>query len=504
MKLRLPYSFYNLTSYIGAVIALIALFMFIFLYALTSISGFDKAYIGIVIFIVIPFFLILGLLLIPIGMLNKIRRQKKSGEIESRELPVLNLNLPNHRNATIIFAIGTTLFLFLSAFGSYHAYHFTESNRFCGTLCHKLMVPEYTSYQLSPHARVKCAECHIGSGANWYVKSKLSGLYQVYATVANVYPQPIPTPIKNLRPARETCEECHWPQKVYGKQQRKEFYYLPDEDNTRWEIDLLMNTGGGNPALGQSSGIHWHVNSDIDIEYITTDEKRSSIPRVIQTNKVTGEQIIYNNIEEPLEEGDGEDSFRDQRVMDCIDCHNRPGHIYNDPSKFINISLASGLIDDTLPLIKQVAVEACLQEYETTEQAFGEIKNYIQSFYQENYPEITESKNREIEKSIAGVQQAFSQNIFPEMKVRWENYPDYIGHMTSQGCFRCHDGKHAGDNGEMISHECVVCHLITSQGTKESAQHASMQESLDFQHPIDIGEEWREIGCYECHSTPPL
>ena len=162
-------------------------------------------------------------------MIRHIRIEKKTGASAPLTYPVLDLNDKRHRHGVVLFSVGSVVFLFLSALGAYKSYHYTESVGFCGKLCHRIMEPEYTAYQHSPHARVTCAECQVGTGANWYVKSKLSGLYQVYAAMTNNYPRPIPTPVENLRPARETCEECHWPQKVYGKQQRKEIYYLPDE-----------------------------------------------------------------------------------------------------------------------------------------------------------------------------------------------------------------------------------------------------------------------------------
>lgn len=502
MKLRLPHSFYNIVSYAGAAIAMIATFMFIFLYALSSITHGGTAYEGIVIFLIIPVFIIGGLILIPVGMIIKARSDKKAGLISTREFPILDLNLPQHRNAAFIFSAGTIIFLFLSAMGSYQGYHFTESVKFCGTTCHTIMIPEYTAYQNSPHARVSCAECHVGAGANWYVKSKLSGLHQVYATIAKTYPRPIPTPVKNLRPARETCEECHWPQKTYGKQQRKEIHYLPDEDNTRWEIDMLMNTGGGNPALGQKSGIHWHINPDIKIEYVATDEKRLQIPQVIMKNAATGDSVIFENQEEPLAESDQENV--QHRVMDCIDCHNRPSHIYRDPSQFINIAMASGSIPKVFPLVKQVAIEACMQEYQTTEQAKQGIAEYIRKFYSENYPELIKDNSDSLKQTILGIQNAFSKNIFPEMKVHWADYPNHIGHMTSQGCFRCHDGKHVSKSGEVITNSCDACHTIVAQGPASDLQFAGSQKTLPFQHPVDIGEEWHETGCYECHSEPPI
>jgi len=502
MKLRLPSSFYNLISYSGAAIASIASFMFVFLYVLSSISTIEKAYVGIVIFIVIPIFIILGLLLIPIGMIRQTVLRKKKGELPAFGFPVLNLNSPQHRNATIIFAVGTLIFFFFSALGSYEAYHFTESVTFCGTLCHQVMQSEYMAYQSSPHARVTCAECHVGAGANWYVKSKLSGTYQVYATLTNVFPRPIPTPIKNLRPARETCEECHWPQKVYGKQQRLEIHYLPDENNTRWQIDMLMNTGGGNPGLGQSSGIHWHINPEIQIEYVATDEKRQQIPRVTMTNRSTKEKIVYSSTEATVDES--EMAKQPIRVMDCIDCHNRPSHMYREPLEFINMALASGVVDSSLPFVKRIAVQACTQDYATTEGAMDSIAKQIREYYSAEYPEVAIGKVDAIEKSILGIQKAFSQNIFPEMKVRWDNYVDHIGHMTSPGCFRCHDDKHVSESGRIISRDCNLCHGISAQGTDVNKEFATGKEALEFRHPEDIGDAWREGGCYECHATSPF
>jgi nitrate/TMAO reductase-like tetraheme cytochrome c subunit len=501
MKLRLPLSFYNTISYIGAAISAIALFMFIFLFILASLAQSDKAYIGIVLFIVIPAFIVLGLVLIPLGMFRYNRKIRRTGEQGTRELPILNLNIPGHRNAVIIFSFGTVIFLFLSALGSYEAYHYTESTLFCGTLCHKLMIPEYTAYHSSPHARVSCAECHVGKGADWYVKSKLSGLYQVYATVAKKYPRPIPTPLKNLRPARETCEQCHWPQKIYGKQQRREIYFQSDEKNTRWEIDLLMNTGSGNEAAGLSQGIHWHINPDIRVEYIASDPKRLQIPQVILTKLSSGEKIVYNSTDASI--SDTLLQKAEKQTMDCIDCHNRPSHIYNDPGRFINMAMAAGRLDAKLPYLKKAAVQACVEKYESDDQAAYRLTTLMEHFYMENVPEVWKTRRQEIDQAIRAVHQAFQQNIFPDMRVRWDEYPNHIGHLTSPGCFRCHDDQHVSASGRVISKKCETCHLIMAQGPADNLSYAQSAQSLEFQHPVDIGEAWQEGHCSECHSSPP-
>ena len=496
MRRRLPAIYYNALSIAGTVVAAVALFMFVFLYVIASLSGLHKTYEGIVIFMVIPAFLILGLLLIPLGMVRTARRLRKAAPERPAE-PIVDLRRPENRRAFVIFLVGTLAFLFLSALGSYEAYNFTDSVAFCGTLCHTVMKPEYSTYTNSPHARVACVQCHVGSGASWYVKSKLSGLYQVYATIANVYPRPIPTPIKNLRPARETCEQCHWPLKVYGRQQRLEIYYLPEETNPRWDLEMLVNTGAGNQALGFTTGIHWHVGADVRIEYVAADAKRQEIPRVILTDLESRTRTVYE-----VKDGSGTSAAASgpSRVMDCIDCHNRPSHIFRAPFAFVNDALASGRVDPGLPGIKEAAVEACLAKYDTLEAARSGIAAKIRSFYEKAHPEIVKDQGPRLQASIDGVVAAFGENAFPEMKARSDAYPDNIGHLSFPGCFRCHDGRHSSPSGRTISRQCDLCHAITAQGPHGRMNYASGGQSLEFAHPVDIGQEWKETPCTDCHS----
>ena len=268
LKIKLPRSVYNWVSLIGAVIALISLFMIGFLFVISFFLDRGGSYLGLVIYIILPAFFVTGLILIPVGMLWDIKKRERSGYQEKR-LPYVDLNEVAHRNAFLIFVSGTILFLFVSALGSYEAFHYTESTEFCGTLCHTVMKPEFDAYQNSAHARVRCVDCHVGEGADWYVRSKMSGLYQVYAVLANVYPKPIPTPISNLRPARETCEKCHWPEKFYSRKIRLEKHFLNDEKNTEWNISLLMKVGPSHSTQGLEEGIHWHINPDIKIEFVS-------------------------------------------------------------------------------------------------------------------------------------------------------------------------------------------------------------------------------------------
>jgi hypothetical protein len=360
------------------------------------------------------------------------------------------------------------------------------------------MHPEYIAYQNSPHARVTCVQCHVGPGAGWYVRSKLSGLYQVYATLTDIYPRPIETPIHNLRPARETCEQCHWPQKFYARKLRLETHYLPDEQNTRWDIRLIMKIGAEHPALGLKEGIHWHINPTIRVEYAARDDKREDIAWVRYTNLTTGEVKIYQDEDNPLEPGQLD--TLEIRTMDCIDCHNRPSHLYRSPTTFLNAALTAGEIPVQLPEIKSIALELCAEEYTTMDSALQAIAQGIRDFYRENYPEIAQNQPELIDRAVQGVQNAFSRNIFPDMRVRWDKYPNHIGHMEYKGCFRCHNNTHATETGETIRKDCNLCHAIGAQGTPEEMEVALLGQELEFKHPEDIDGAWKEMLCSDCHT----
>ena len=499
MKIKLPHSTQNWVSLIGATIALISLFMIIFLFVIDTVSGQGRSYLGLVVFIILPAFLVFGLILIPVGMFLKVRRNKKQHLLPPTEWPQVNLNNIRHRHAFFIFSIGTAIFLFLTAFGSYEAFNFTESVQFCGTICHQTMKPEYTAYQNSPHARVACVECHVGSGAGWYVRSKLSGLYQVYAVTLGTVPRPIETPIKNLRPARETCEECHWPEKFYSRMLVTQKHYLSDEKNSEWDITLTMKVGASYSALGLKEGIHWHINPDVKIEYKASDDKRQVIPWVKYTNLKTGEVQVFQDEDNPVDQGEL-DSL-DTRVMDCMDCHNRPSHNYRPPAFFINDAITAGKIPKELPQIKFAALEILANQFPTTDSAMAAISDGINSFYNENYPDIYANKKNLIDQAVAGIKGEFNKNIFPEMKVRWNVYPNNIGHLEFMGCFRCHNDTHKTENGRLIPRDCNLCHNIDAQGPPDNLEVAGVNTALPFKHPgDDVGDAWKEMMCVDCHT----
>jgi hypothetical protein len=498
-QFKFPRLVYNWLSAAGAFVAIISALLMLTLFIIATLTGETNPYFGIFLYMVLPPFLLGGLLLIPVGMYRTWRKWQRDGVESYPKWPYIDLNQRSHRNASAIFFFGTIIFLAMSAVGSYEAFHYTESVPFCGKTCHAVMKPEYTAYQNSAHARVACVECHVGPGAGWYAKSKLSGAYQVYATAVDVYPRPIPTPIANLRPAQETCEQCHWPEKFFGAQQKQFNHYMYDSVSSAWPINLLIKTGGGDPKISQTAGIHWHMNIGFKVEYIARDERRQDIPWVKITERKSGKSTIFQDTEKPLSEDEIKKTI--PRVMDCVDCHNRPSHIYNSPDHAIDMALAMTNDNNRPPDIKKVAVEAIAQIYETEDQAMDSISAYIANYYRGNYPEYYEKNRPSIDSAIISAQYAFSQNIFPEMKVRWSEYPNNLGHFYSPGCMRCHAGKHASSDGKVVTRECTSCHTILSQGNGTRAQMATSQQGLEFVHPDEnSGEAWKEMGCYECHT----
>jgi len=494
MKKLFPNYVYNPITLTGAAIASLSFGLIVFLFVLDIFSSKENTYLGILTYIIIPSFLIIGLLLIAYGIFREKRREVK-GIVRGSYLPVIDLNDPKKRAMFVTFALGTILLLLFSAFGSFKAYEYTETDEFCGTICHKVMEPEYTAYLDSPHSRVGCVGCHIGSGTNWYVKSKISGAYQVYSVLFNKYSRPIPTPVEALRPAEGTCEQCHTPALFYNEKKIDYTYYLSDEQNTKSNISMLLKIGGGKSELGSIEGIHWHVNPDNVISYIYTDKRRLVIPWVKVTSK-NGKETIFKDRTFDVKKMNL--NSENMRTMDCIDCHNRPSHIYHQPDKMINEMLTKNKIDETLPFIKSISVEALEDNYTTKEQALENIKQKIDDFYLTNYPDVYKSKKNEIQSSIEIIKNIYSRNYFPYMNANWKHFPDNIAHTYTPGCFRCHDGNHVSDDGKVISNDCNSCHKIISQTDNAGVTRVDLN-GLKFQHPVELGESIENHLCTDCH-----
>ena len=483
---------WNLISLVGFVLAITATGLIITFAGFEMISGVEHAYLGILTYFFFPGMLIFGLILVPIGAWRVRNERRKHPDYDLPDFPRLDLNDPHKRHLVIFFVLSSAVFVVVVSLASLKGFEFTESTNFCGTLCHTVMEPEHTAWSNSPHAKVKCVECHVGPGAEWYVKAKISGLRQVWVVLTHSWPTPIQTPIENLRPARNTCEQCHWPEKFYAGRQKVFYHYAPNEENTPREINMLIKIGG-TPKTPNAMGIHWHIGREVT--YIPGDKQRLSIPYVAVKGN-DGKLTEYLNTEKPLTRD--EIAKAEKRLMDCIDCHNRPTHIYHSPEVEMDQNFASNQIDTKLPYIKKVAVEILNRPYKTSDEALAAIGKEIPEYYAKQYPKVAQEKGAAISHAVERVRDIYSRNFFPAMNVKWNTYPNHLGHFYSPGCFRCHDGKHKSADGRIISKDCRVCHEVLGQ-IQENIPNG--QQVRDFVHPVDIGDELHKTNCSECHSA---
>jgi hypothetical protein len=452
----------NLVSLIGTGLTTASAFLFVLLLLMHAVGAEGAGpYLGILTFLILPAVFVLGLVLIPIGIHRAQGRQRAAierGEEEGPRFAVLDFNRPSIRKGALIFLAATGVNALILGVGTYKGVEVMESTEFCGTACHAVMEPEYTTYNRSPHAKVRCVECHIGSGADWFVKSKLSGSWQVVSVAFDLYPRPIPAPVHNLRPARETCEECHWPDKFIGDRFKVNTHFEEDEANTETKTVLVLKVGGR--QAGRSHGIHWHVDPDHTVRY-RADEKRRTMYEVEMTD-AEGQRTLWKGPEAESPEASG----AEWRTMDCVDCHNRPSHVYRMPAVELDAALLDRTIDPSLPFIRREAQKALEAEYPSHEAAREGIAKAIADFYEAEFPDIARDRGETVAAAGEAIGDIYAWNVFPDMNVTWGTYANHIGHpdfSTEVGCFRCHGGEHMTEDGDMISMECATCHSLLAE-----------------------------------------
>lgn len=450
MKLPLPR---NPVSLVGVLLTTLGALLFLIFFLADAFGLHSNPYMGIVFFIILPAMFIFGLVLIPIGGWLH-RRRVAAGKPDV--WPRIDLNNPHHRSVTLGIFVLTLINITIISMAAYAGVEVMDSTAFCGTVCHEVMQPEYVAFQAGAHARVGCVGCHIGPGASWFVKSKLSGTRQVFAVAFNTFERPIPSPVQNLRPARETCEQCHWPERFHGNKIRSFREYGDDEKNTLNETVLEMRIGGGESANKPVTGIHWHTSASTEIEYITTDAKRQVIPWVRLTDR-------DGNVREYTAEGvtAADLAKGERRRMDCVDCHNRPGHPFAATAeKAVDASLSLGDIPVDLPFVRREAVAAVKGVYPNQQTATDAMAAKLREFYRTSEPQVYMTRRADVERAVVAVQQIYTRNVFPSMNVTFGTYPNNIGHMDFPGCFRCHDDSHKSKDGKVISQDCEMCHAI--------------------------------------------
>jgi hypothetical protein len=421
-----------------------------------KIHGHANAYVGIVLFLVLPVVFFTGLALIPLGIyLGKRHIQQGLADAAIDRRTAL-------RRLAWFFALTTFANILIGTQVTYRAVKYMETPQFCGGSCHA-MAPEQAAYQNSPHASVECVECHVAPDVAGWVSSKTSGLRQLVHTVLKTSPKPVPAGLATgkLVPSARTCENCHWPQNFSGVRLRVFSQFADDEKNTPSETVLLMLTGGNKFA-----GIHGaHLGPGIRIRYAATDSTRQTIPWVEYHNTTTGDSQTF------ADSGSTADSVKKLPTyeMQCVDCHNRPTHAFDLPERAVDKGLARGNIPVTLPYVKKESVDLLKASYSTGKEAAAKLPAAFVNFYQKDYPELYAQRSQEIRHAAEALLAIYNRNVFPELKVTWGTYPNNLGHTDSPGCFRCHDGSHTSTNGKTIGQDCDSCHqsLATDEANPE-------------------------------------
>jgi len=443
-------------SIVGMVLTTISAVVFLVVFFADLFGMHTNPYLGMLFFLVLPTIFIFGLVLIPIGSWRERRRRQRGEAPSEMHWPKLDLNNPQQRTAAVIIFGLSLANVVIVSLAAYKGVEHMDSVEFCGQTCHTVMKPEATAHADGPHARVSCVQCHIGEGATWFAKSKLSGTRQLFAVAFKTYSRPIPTPVAELRPARDTCEQCHWPSKFHGDKVRTFVEFGEDEANTESVTTMRVHIGGGTERGGVVAGIHWHADEANEVEYIATDDKRQVIPwvRVKDRSGIVREYLADGVTPEQLAAGE-------RRRMDCMDCHNRPSHqMAASAERAIDGALARAEIPTNLPFVRREAVKLVKAGYDTENTALEAIAKGLRDFYRTSYEPVYMSRRQDVERAIAGAQQVYRRNVFPEMNVHFGTYPNNAGHMDFPGCFRCHDDNHKSKEGKTISQACETCHTI--------------------------------------------
>lgn len=336
--------------------------------------------------------------------------------------------------------------------GGAYAWDYTNSPPFCGETCHT-MPPEYAAYQVSPHARVACVECHIGREfIGNQIFRKAGDLKHVVAVTFNTYEFPIRA--KGMRPAPDICEKCHSPEKFSDDSLRVKTHYQDDRENTPYNIYLVLKTGGGSKRIGLGRGIHWHIENQV--QYYPTDKLDQDIPYIRVMNE-DGSFEEYVDIEEDFDISTINEA--DLKTMDCITCHNRISHTIYNPVQSVENAMARGVISPDIPYVRSLAVDVLSKDYSSHEQALESISR-LETYYKDNFPDFYTTGQRKVIDTVEELKRIYNVSAYEEQEIDWSTHPNNVGHTTSPGCFRCHDGQHLNGENEAIRLECNVCHSI--------------------------------------------
>lgn len=494
-----PNPIYNWLSIVGCVLLVGCLTTIVFFFFVDLVASGRSGY-G-----VVTFFPSLGLaafsmLMVGIGYVREVWRQKRGRHSSFlREWVVAPSSVIRGAGPVLVASgvVAGTLVVLGGGAASLTFVEFTESNEFCGQVCHEVMRPESTAYPHSTHSRIACVECHVGRGADSYLRAKLDGLRQVQAVATGEVRRPIPTPIHNRRPSSEMCGSCHQVDRFVDYKTITRSYFLSGEENEFAKLRMMLKVGGVPDSLVAGSGIHYHMLIARKVEYIARDAQHQDIAWVRVTHP-DGRVEEYEREGQPL--SDAERESLEVRTMECVDCHSRPAHRFPSPVESVNAALVAGSISARIPEIKEAGVRALDGGYETTPEAMNAIGVRLRSFYEEKHPELLNGNSQDLGASIAALQDIYRRTIFPEMKADWTSHPNNIGHWNSPGCFRCHNDELVNEEGQAIFKDCTRCHAILTQGDDRIELDRDFEQGVAFLHPEDRETVAEFTFCPDCHT----
>ena len=441
----------NRISAIGVALTTASGLLLLFLIALDLAGFLQNPYIGIIIFVLIPVIFVLGLLLIPVGLWLERRRAPAEASPSGW---TLNLSDQATRRMLAFIGVVTVVNLAIISVASYGAVGYTESQAFCGQVCHDVMGPEFVAHQNGLHARIHCVSCHVGPGAPAFLSAKLNGTRQLGLVATGRYSRPIPTPIEGIPDVQLTCEHCHAPDRFIGDKIKVFYEHADDEANTQSKTTVRLHVGGPISGTGSGIGIHWHMNRGNLVEYVALDDKREKIGYI----RVTTPDGM---IREYFADGSAPEEFdgKPRRRMGCLDCHSRPAHTFGaSPERAVDAALGGGLINIKIPFIRRDAVRALAAAYPSHEVALPAIERTIRAAV--GVSQAGGFEEADLIQAIGVTQALYRHNVFPSMGIGWGTYSNQLGHMVSSGCFRCHDDSHKTREGVAVRQDCELCHAI--------------------------------------------
>lgn len=444
-------------SLIGGIIVIILLPILLVSILLDMQGVVENPYFGFLIYLVMGPIFVVGVLML-IGGTIFCRREEDLGRL-TLEYFEEELRRPGRfsRIRKMIFMTSFTTFvtLFLVGIITYTGFHYTDTVEFCGQFCHSVMEPEFVTYKNSPHSQVTCVKCHIGASSEWVTKSKFSGARQLFAVMFDTYSRPIETPITALRPERNTCENCHRPEVFHGDKLYVMDKFLPDEKNSHIQTVMVMKIGSGDFSGRKAQGIHWHISKNHQVSFVASEDHQEIYEVTFtgqdkQTTVYRRKGVVSKLTKEGLHEN----------IMDCMDCHNRPTHVFYSPEMALDQKLVTGLIPREIPFIKKQGLAAITKKYPSQDVARRGIAKDLMDWYRQEYPDIVAQKEDILQKAVFGVQQAYVENVFPRMNIDWYTYTSYTCHRGGSGCFRCHNDEFEAEGGKTITQDCDACHII--------------------------------------------